>query len=146
MNVFTGVFLVEPGYLCMRLIVAAQALTGHNNLSVELDKCSVSNFSLFFWSSNVIATMSAESREGWEWGNSLPFLKKRKFLSFNNFVFLSSCVGTFRYSQDLIQKNKAPMRSVPKLLLKVESLELCSDLRTFKGIAFWCFVRGSFSL
>jgi hypothetical protein len=75
---------------------------------VSLDRwCDIiSSLTSLFWNSNVTVTVSAKCKCSVSFVMSRLFdVKKRKFLTHNNFVFRSPC--TSEYSQERIQKKKA---------------------------------------
>jgi len=65
----------------------------------------------FFCISNVIATLSADSKMSDCVGMSSPSLKKRMFLRHKSLMRFCSRLGTLEYSQDLQAKKTAPMVS-----------------------------------
>ena len=113
-----GESFVEPSYDHILFTVWAQAQTGQRRESEERWKFTALFFSLFFWSSKVILIKLAVEISSFWWSNSLIFLKNLKFCRHSNFVFLSSCAWTLVYSQDLMQKNIAPIHSVAIAFVK----------------------------
>ena len=73
----------------------------------------------------------------------LSLVKKRKFLSLNNFVFFSDWFGVEEYSHDLMAKNNAPHSSWPIAVLSGLDWSCHIDFQTINGRHDWCFVGGS---
>ena len=126
----------------MSLINLPQLLTGQIE---DLDLCwiIVQFLSPFFCDSKVIATYEAELMESDLMSNSLFFLKKRKFLIHSNLDNFLSWLFTFKYSQDLIPKNRAPVarRLICKFLTDKRFEFICSN--TTVGSACWILLLGS---
>ena len=94
----------DDGYVIIRLITFAQALTGHSIGSLFLSCVTVSFFSWFFWNSKVMDIQSADSSIFELLFSSLFSLKKRKFLMQRSLVRRSLQSGTLLYSHDLMAK------------------------------------------
>ena len=84
----------------------------HKRAHWRTGRMTVSCFKSFVCISNVIATLSAESKSLDCASMSSPSLKKRTFLRHMSFMRFCSCLGTLGYSQDRLQAKKAaPMVS-----------------------------------
>lgn len=121
----------------------ADAITGQSVGSPVRRQVTDSNFSEFFWSSNVMLTLVALYLRGESVGICLEFMKKRKFLIHRSFVFLWYWSGTERNSQDLIHQKIAIVQSNAIVSSKSSCAESLSRRITLIGMAFWCFSGGS---
>ena len=146
-KLLTGESQVEPSYDKILETTLLHALTGQSVSS--FDRCRFTDWflSLFFWSSNVMLTVSANFissaavwSNNWWWRKNLIFLKHRSL------VFLSSWFETFEYSHDLMQKKIAPVHNSAIALSNSDTAEMWSWRMTLNGIAFSWRSSGSSSL
>ena len=106
----------------------------------------MSRFSSFFCISNVIATLSADSKSADCVGMRHPSLKLM-FVRHKILVCFYSRLGTFEYSHDLQAKQTAPIVSCTiKSSVSVTTWHFANLLRTENGRAFCCFSVGSLFL
>ena len=120
-NVLTDDFEVVSSYPSTRLIVVAQARTGQRVLPVTLCCVTVSIFSPFFCSTNVMETHSAAANvsNGRSCVSSVMVpvdvpVKNRTPSQVMMFVFLlPSSLLVLEYSQERMAKKRAPRRSEP---------------------------------
>ena len=139
----TGVSSDAPGYDHIRFTTRAHWVTGHSVQSPVVRCVTVSYLRLFFCISNVTDTLSADSRAEEGVITSRPFLKKRMFRRQRSLVRLCSFWGTFRYSQNLHAKKKAPIVNCAIARSISVTCRFAISARTKMGRAFCCFCFGS---
>jgi hypothetical protein len=103
-TVHTGVTNEAPGYVQILFTRRAHWRTGHKMLPSVLPCMTVSFFRSYFCISNVMATLSADSKLLDCVGMRSPSMKKRTFLRHKSLMRFCSCLGTLEYSQDLPSK------------------------------------------
>ena len=129
-KVFTVDFPVVPLYASTRLIVSAQAFTGQRIPLSTRCWVTVSIFSPFFCSTNVMETHSAiarhvSGRSCWSSriAPSVDPLKKRTSSQVMMLVFrFPSSLLVVEYSQDLMAKKSPPKRSPPWAVVSSDDL------------------------
>ncbi len=139
----TGVSSMTLRYVQILCTRCAHCRTGQRFASSVLPWMTVSFFMSIFCISNVIATLSANSRLSEEAKSRCPSLKNLIFLRQRSFVCFCSLLGTLEYSQDLQAKKAMPIVSCTIALLRLVTCHSASLSSTENGRAFCCFSFGS---